>query len=66
MLDKDEQVVLEVKFNDKLQSIFLNNIRIGGVKWNDIDNGQYIKLYINKQDLLHELHKECNIGIWKK
>lgn len=54
-----EQIILEVKFNDKLQSIFLDDYRIGGCKWNDIDNGKTIKLYIKKQDLLHALKLEA-------
>ncbi|WP_300924545.1 hypothetical protein [uncultured Clostridium sp.] len=52
---KEEQVILEVKFNNKLQSIFLNDWRVGGCKWNDVDGGQYLKLYLNKKDLLERV-----------
>lgn len=58
-MDK-EKIMLEVKFNKILQSVFLNDFRVGGCKWNDIDNGQVIKLSVNMEDLFHELKKtEC-------
>lgn len=51
----NEIVKLEVKYNDKLQSICMNCFRIGGVKWNDIDNGSFLTLTLNKKDLINQL-----------
>ena len=51
----NEIVKLEVKYNNKLQSICMNCFRIGGVKWNDIDNGSFLTLTINKKDLIDQL-----------
>ena len=51
----NEIVKLEVKYNNKLQSICMNDFRIGGCKWNDIDNGSFLTLTINKKDLIDQL-----------
>ena len=57
LVDKygNEFVRIEVKYNDKLQSIVMNDWRIGGCKWNDIDNGKFITLLVNKKDLINQL-----------
>jgi len=60
---------LDIKFNknQKLDSTFIDNNRVGGVKWNDIDNGIEYSTTINLDYLLEqkdtrisELEKENN------
>lgn len=57
LVDKygNEFVKIEVKYNNKAQSIVMNDWRIGGCKWNDVDNGKFLTLLVNKKDLINEL-----------
>jgi chromosome segregation ATPase len=57
LVDKygNEFVKIEVKYNNKAQSIVMNDWRIGGCKWNDVDNGKFLTLLVNKKDLMNEL-----------
>ena len=41
------QQTIEVKGNDKLPSIFVDDIRIAGVKWNDSPDENYISIKLN-------------------
>lgn len=43
---------LRVRFNNKLHSIILNDYRIGGCKWNDIEYGKCIEYPVNKEDIV--------------
>ena len=52
----DDKIVLELKLNRKnkfLYSVSCNDYRVGGVKWNDVENGEYHKVDINVEDLLY-------------
>lgn len=42
-----KQQTIEVKGNDRLPSIFVDDIRIAGVKWNDSPNANYISAKLN-------------------
>lgn len=46
------EIDLRVRFNNKLHSIILNDYRIGGCKWNDIENGKCIEYPVNKEDIV--------------
>ena len=43
---------LRVRFNNKLHSIILNDYRIGGCKWNDVEYGKCIEYPVNKEDIV--------------
>lgn len=47
------RIDLKNKFN---YSISLDDYRIGGMKWNDVDNGRNFVFSVNKQDILDALH----------
>lgn len=49
----DARIDLKNKFN---YSISLDDYRIGGMKWNDVDNGRNFEFSVNKQDILDALH----------
>lgn len=49
----DARIDLKNKFN---YSISLDDYRIGGMKWNDVDNGRNFVFSANKQDILDALH----------
>ena len=49
----DARIDLKNKFN---YSIALDDYRIGGMKWNDVDNGRNFEFSVNKQDILDALH----------
>ena len=42
-----KQQTIEVKGNDRLPSIFVDDIRIAGVKWNDSPDANYISAKLN-------------------
>ena len=42
-----KQQTIEVKGNDRLPSIFVDDIRIAGVKWNDSPDANYISTKLN-------------------
>lgn len=45
------EIYLRVRLNNKLHSIILNDYRIGGCKWNDIEHGECIEYPVNKEDI---------------
>ena len=52
----NEKIILELKFDTKNKynySVSCNDYRVGGVKWNDVENGEYHKVDINVEDLLY-------------
>lgn len=52
MMGMSDRLVLKVRFNDKLESALLNDYRITGIKWNDVDNGHYLEITVSKKDIL--------------
>lgn len=53
-MDK-EKLHLRIKYNSRLQSIVLNDIRISGCKWNDVDYANFLFAIINKNELLEAI-----------
>ena len=53
----DARIDLKNKFN---YSISLDDYRIGGMKWNDVDYGRNFEFSVNKQDILDALHINPN------
>lgn len=58
---------IEVKGNDKLPSIFVDDIRVAGVKWNDSPNINYMSAKINthsrviSMDNLKQIKKDLEV-----
>lgn len=46
------KIDLRIRNNNKLHSIILNDYRIGGCKWNDIEHGECIEYPVNKEDIV--------------
>lgn len=58
-----EKIILELKFDTKNKynySVSCNDYRVGGIKWNDIDNGIYHKIEIDNEDLFYTLNINPN------
>lgn len=51
---------LAVRYNDKLESVCINDYRVNGVKWNDVENGRYLATSIKLDDVLKAL------GVYKE
>lgn len=56
------EIDLRVRFNNKLYSVVLNDYRIGGCKWNDIEHGKYIEFPVNKEDVFVALGVDKTIA----
>lgn len=56
------KIDLRIRNNNKLYSIVLNDYRIGGCKWNDIEHGKCIEFPVNKEDVFVALGVDKTIA----
>lgn len=56
------EINLRVRFNNKLYSIVLNDYRVSGCKWNDIEHGKCIEFPVNKEDVFVALGVDKTIA----
>lgn len=50
--DTKELLVLDGRINDKMHSIFIDDLRVSGSKWNDVEGGIQFKYLIDAEELL--------------
>lgn len=56
------KIDLRIRNNNKLYSIVLDDYRIGGCKWNDIEHGKCIEFPVNKEDVFVALGVDKTIA----